>query len=219
MNRFTVVLVTVLVVLAAAAGGAWYWMKQRGGAMRRREENLGVVKFRKAEASQPEQLEGTQEMLKRRLESERATQRMQTEQAPAKPSQPEAAAPVQVNARIEPTLGEVKTQQTPAASGFNVAAAYVGDDKDGSSDEMPTAQATAEALRMVAEATNAPGGMNAVNLQVAEKYVEAFSKLAKEGNTLVVPANLGDLSTLITSAMSIVKAGSGTGSGAVLPKP
>ena len=67
------------------------------------------------------------------------------------------------------------------------------------------AQATAEALRMVAEATNAPGGMNAVNLQVAEKYVEAFSKLAKEGNTLVVPANLGDLSTLITSAMTMVK--------------
>ena len=47
--------------------------------------------------------------------------------------------------------------------------------------------------------------MNAVNLQVAEKYVEAFSKLAKEGNTLVVPANLGDLSTLITSAMTMVK--------------
>lgn len=81
------------------------------------------------------------------------------------------------------------------------------------------AQATAEALRMVAEATNAPGGMNAVNLQVAEKYVEAFSKLAKEGNTLVVPANLGDLSTLITSAMTMVK-GVGANSGAtqVLPK-
>lgn len=71
------------------------------------------------------------------------------------------------------------------------------------------ASATAEALRMVAEATNSPGGMNAVNLQVAEKYVEAFSQLAKEGNTLVVPANLGDLSTLITSAMTIVKAGGG----------
>lgn len=67
------------------------------------------------------------------------------------------------------------------------------------------AQATAEALRMVAEATNAPGGMNAVNLQVAEKYVEAFSKIAKQGNTLVVPANLGDLSTLVTSAMTMVK--------------
>lgn len=81
------------------------------------------------------------------------------------------------------------------------------------------AQATAEALRMVAEATNAPGGMNAVNLQVAEKYVEAFSKLAKEGNTLVVPANLGDLSTLITSAMTMVKGvGANGGETQVLPK-
>ncbi len=68
------------------------------------------------------------------------------------------------------------------------------------------ATATAEALRRVAEATNAPGGMNAVNLQVAEKYVEAFANMAKEGNTLVVPANLGDLATLISSAMGIVKA-------------
>lgn len=82
------------------------------------------------------------------------------------------------------------------------------------------AQATAEALRMVAESTNAPGGMNAVNLQVAEKYVEAFSKLAKEGNTLVVPANLGDLSTLITSAMTMVKGtGSANGATQVLHKP
>lgn len=81
------------------------------------------------------------------------------------------------------------------------------------------AQATAEALRMVAEATNAPGGMNAVNLQVAEKYVEAFSKLAKEGNTLVVPANLGDLSTMITSAMTMVKGvGANGGATQVLPK-
>ena len=82
------------------------------------------------------------------------------------------------------------------------------------------AQATAEALRMVAEATNAPGGMNAVNLQVAEKYVEAFSKLAKEGNTLVVPAILGDLSTLITSAMTMVKGtGAANGASQVLPRP
>ncbi len=82
------------------------------------------------------------------------------------------------------------------------------------------AQATAEALRMVAEATNAPGGMNAVNLQVAEKYVEAFSKLAKEGNTLVVPANLGDLSTLITSAMTMVRGtGAANGASQVLPRP
>lgn len=77
------------------------------------------------------------------------------------------------------------------------------------------ATATAEALRMVADATNAPGGMNAVNLQVAEKYVEAFKQMAKEGNTLVVPANLGDLSTLVSSAMTIVKANGNS----VLPKP
>lgn len=76
------------------------------------------------------------------------------------------------------------------------------------------ATATAQALRMVADATNAPGGMNAVNLQVAEKYVEAFKQMAKEGNTLVVPANLGDLSTLVSSAMTIVKANGSN----VLPK-
>ena len=66
------------------------------------------------------------------------------------------------------------------------------------------ATATAEALRRVAEATQADGGMNAVNLQVAEKYVVAFSQLAKTGNTLIVPANMGDMSSMISSAMKIV---------------
>ena len=45
------------------------------------------------------------------------------------------------------------------------------------------AKATAEALRQIAEATRAPGGMDAVNLKVAEQYVQAFAQLAKEGNT------------------------------------
>ena len=80
------------------------------------------------------------------------------------------------------------------------------------------AQATAEALRMVAQASSEQGGMTAVNLQVAEKYVEAFAKLAKEGNTLVVPANLGDLSTLITSAMTMIKAPAAGSAPAQLPK-
>lgn len=48
------------------------------------------------------------------------------------------------------------------------------------------------------------GGMNAVNLQVAEKYVEAFSQLARTNNTLIVPGNMGDISTMIASAMKIV---------------
>lgn len=68
------------------------------------------------------------------------------------------------------------------------------------------AAAQAEAIRIVAEATAKEGGMVAVNLQVAEKYVEAFANVAKQGNTLVVPANLGDMASLIASAMNIVKA-------------
>ncbi len=73
------------------------------------------------------------------------------------------------------------------------------------------AAATAEALRRIASATQEEGGMIAVNLQVAEQYIQAFGEMAKTSNTLVVPANLGDLSTLITSAMKIVD---GTNSGA-----
>lgn len=67
------------------------------------------------------------------------------------------------------------------------------------------AKATAEALRTVAAATQAEGGMTAVNLQVAEKYVDAFANLAKENNTLIVPGNMGDMSGMIASAMKIVE--------------
>ena len=67
------------------------------------------------------------------------------------------------------------------------------------------AKATAEALRTVAAATQTEGGMTAVNLQVAEKYVDAFGKLAKENNTLIVPGNMGDMSGMIASAMKIVE--------------
>ncbi len=77
------------------------------------------------------------------------------------------------------------------------------------------ATATAEALRRVAQATTDEGGMNAVNLKIAEKYVEAFGELAKQGNTLVVPANMGDMTSMITSALTIMK---GTDGKAVLPK-
>ncbi len=67
------------------------------------------------------------------------------------------------------------------------------------------AQATAEAIRNIASASELEGGMTAVNLQVAQKYVEAFGNIAKEGNTLIVPSNLADLTTLIASSMKIVK--------------
>ncbi len=68
------------------------------------------------------------------------------------------------------------------------------------------ADATAQAIRMVANAIEAPGGMNAVNLKVAEKYVDAFAHVAKEGNTLILPGNLADMGGLVATAMSIVKA-------------
>lgn len=67
------------------------------------------------------------------------------------------------------------------------------------------AQASADAIRMVAEAIRQPGGNEAVNLKVAEQYVEAFAKLAKEGNTLIMPANVADVGSLVAAGMSIVK--------------
>jgi regulator of protease activity HflC (stomatin/prohibitin superfamily) len=67
------------------------------------------------------------------------------------------------------------------------------------------AEATAEAIRKVAASIQLPGGMEAVNLKVAEKYVEAFSGLAKTGNSLILPANLADVGGLIAAAMTVVK--------------
>jgi regulator of protease activity HflC (stomatin/prohibitin superfamily) len=67
------------------------------------------------------------------------------------------------------------------------------------------ADASAEALRKVGNAIREPGGSDAVNLKVAEQYVAAFSNLAKTNNAIIVPANLGDISTLIASAMQVVK--------------
>lgn len=67
------------------------------------------------------------------------------------------------------------------------------------------AEATALAIEKIARASGEPGGMTAVNLQVAEKYVEAFANLAKQGNTLIVPSNLSDLAGLVSSTLTIVK--------------
>lgn len=67
------------------------------------------------------------------------------------------------------------------------------------------AQASAEAIRQVAAAIREPGGNEAVNLKVAEQYVEAFAKLAKTNNTLIMPANVADIGSLVSAGMSIVK--------------
>jgi regulator of protease activity HflC (stomatin/prohibitin superfamily) len=70
---------------------------------------------------------------------------------------------------------------------------------------LAVATATAEGLRRVAEALRTEGGHEAMQLRVAEAYVAQFGNLAKEGNTLVVPANLTDLASMISLATNVVR--------------
>jgi regulator of protease activity HflC (stomatin/prohibitin superfamily) len=72
---------------------------------------------------------------------------------------------------------------------------------------LSVADATAEGIRRIAESIQAPGGFQAVQLRVAEQYIQQFGSMAKAGNTFVVPANLGDVSGIIATAMSIIKTG------------
>ena len=66
------------------------------------------------------------------------------------------------------------------------------------------ANANANAVRAVAAAMETPGGMSAANLKVAGQYIDAFANLAKQGNTLIVPADLGNIATLVSSAMTVL---------------
>jgi regulator of protease activity HflC (stomatin/prohibitin superfamily) len=68
------------------------------------------------------------------------------------------------------------------------------------------AEATAKAIRQIAESIGAPGGVQAVNLRVAEEYIAQFGNLAKTTNTLILPTNVADVAGLIATAMSVVKA-------------
>jgi regulator of protease activity HflC (stomatin/prohibitin superfamily) len=67
------------------------------------------------------------------------------------------------------------------------------------------AEATADAIRKVAEAIRAPGGEQAVQLKVAEKAVEAYAQLAQKNNTMIVPGNMSEVSALIGTAMALIK--------------
>ena len=70
---------------------------------------------------------------------------------------------------------------------------------------LAVATATAEGMVQVARSVSVDGGMDAMRLRVAEQYIAQFGQLAKEGNTLVVPANLSDLSSMLALASTIVK--------------
>lgn len=77
---------------------------------------------------------------------------------------------------------------------------------DGRAQEiLRVAEATAEGIRKVAAALSSPGGQEAANLDVAKKYLDQFGKLAKENNTMIIPSNLGDVSSMIASAMATLK--------------
>ncbi|XP_038078329.1 stomatin-like protein 2, mitochondrial [Patiria miniata] len=65
------------------------------------------------------------------------------------------------------------------------------------------ANARSEALKAVAEAIGKKDGNNAASLNVAEQYVAAFSNLAKTGNTILLPSNTGDISSMVGQAMAI----------------
>ena len=75
------------------------------------------------------------------------------------------------------------------------------------------ATATANSIEIVATAVQKTGGSDAVALKIAEQYISAFGNLAKDTNTVILPANLSEPSSFITGALTIfnqLKASSGT---------
>ncbi|MGN6618074.1 MAG: SPFH domain-containing protein [Ilyomonas sp.] len=66
------------------------------------------------------------------------------------------------------------------------------------------AVATAKGIREIAQSINEEGGINAVNLRIAEQYITEFGKLAKTNNTMIVPADLSDIAGVISSVTSVI---------------
>ena len=56
----------------------------------------------------------------------------------------------------------------------------------------------------VAAAMQTPGGQNAANLKVAGQYIDAFANLAKTGNTLIIPSDLSNVASIVSSAMTVL---------------
>ncbi len=69
------------------------------------------------------------------------------------------------------------------------------------------ANATAEGIRVVAETIKMPGGFEAMQLRLAEQYVKEFGNLAKAGNSMVVPANVADVTGMLQLALGAIKQG------------
>ncbi|HMX11447.1 MAG TPA: stomatin-like protein [Burkholderiaceae bacterium] len=74
---------------------------------------------------------------------------------------------------------------------------------------LAVAEASATAIRQIAAAIQSPGGEQAVQLKVAEKAVEAYAQLAQKNNTMIVPGHMGEVASLVGTAMTLLKAGKG----------
>jgi len=70
---------------------------------------------------------------------------------------------------------------------------------------LAVAEATAEGIRRVANAIKMDGGFEAVQLRVAEQYIAEFGQLAKTGNTIVLPANVADVGSMVTLALQMIR--------------
>ena len=68
------------------------------------------------------------------------------------------------------------------------------------------AEATAQGLREVARAINEPGGQEAVNLRVAEQWVKEFGRMAQSSNTMIIPAHMGDIASVVATALKTMQA-------------
>ncbi|MFN2425187.1 MAG: SPFH domain-containing protein [Candidatus Binatia bacterium] len=79
---------------------------------------------------------------------------------------------------------------------------------------LAVAAATADGIRRVADSIVIPGGYEAVQLRVAEDYIEQFGKLAKTSNTMILPANVADVASMIATAMSVIPKAKTPGTGA-----
>ena len=67
------------------------------------------------------------------------------------------------------------------------------------------AKATAQGLREIAAATKVQGGLEAMNLRLAEQYIVEFGKIAKTGNTLVLPTDMANVAGFLKAATTVVK--------------
>jgi regulator of protease activity HflC (stomatin/prohibitin superfamily) len=77
---------------------------------------------------------------------------------------------------------------------------------------LAVANATAEGIRKVSETIQQPGGIEAVQLRVAEQYIPEFGRLAKESTTMILPMNASDIASMVALATSVIRQGESNGS-------